>query len=254
MARTLPPLVLAYHGVADVPLRQDPHHLFTRPDSLVRQIGLLRRWGYRFTTFSDLASRVRDDRAEGHVALTFDDGLADNLLVAAPLLEREGTPATVFVCTGLLGGRHPDAPSAAMLDDAGVRDLAAAGIEIGSHGSRHHDLARIPADVVEGELAESKARLEAIVQRTVESAAYPFGSASADTRRACRDAGYTAACRTSGQGSWDDPWDLPRQDMGNERTLLGLRLKRADRYEPLVRRAPGRLVRGLARAARTVVG
>jgi peptidoglycan/xylan/chitin deacetylase (PgdA/CDA1 family) len=246
--------MLAYHGVGSVPLRDDPHHLFTRPDALVRQIGRLRRWGYRFRVFSELAALAHAGRADGHVALTFDDGMADNLSLLVPLLAREEVPATVFVCTGLLGGRHPDAPNASMLSPAGVQELACAGIEVGSHGSRHHDLTRLPEDAARGELAEAKAVLEDLVQRSVDVAAYPFGAADEVTRRACRDAGYTAACRTSGQGSWDDPWDLPRQDMGNERTLLGLHLKRADRYEPLVRRPVGRVVRGLARRARLLVG
>ena len=39
------------------------------------------------------------------LCVTFDDGYADNLLVAAPILKRFGIPATVFVASGYLDGR-----------------------------------------------------------------------------------------------------------------------------------------------------
>ena len=38
------------------------------------------------------------------LAITFDDGYADNRTVAAPLLERHGLPCTFFVATGFLDG------------------------------------------------------------------------------------------------------------------------------------------------------
>ena len=254
VAGRLPPLALAYHGVADVPLRRDPHRLFVRPRDLERHIRRLERWGYRLVTFGELAARAASGGAAGNAALTFDDGLADNATAMRDVVERAGVPATVFVVSGWLGGSHPRAPWARLLDADEVRALDEAGIEIGSHTSTHADLARAGHDAALGELARGKAELEAIVGHGVEVVAYPFGSASAEAMRACASAGFRAACRTSGRGSWDDPFGLPRQDMDNRCTAAGFALKRRGWYEPLVATPPGRLVRRAVRATRGALG
>jgi peptidoglycan/xylan/chitin deacetylase (PgdA/CDA1 family) len=247
-----PPLALAYHGIADVPLRDDPHGLFVRPGDLVRHVSALRSWGYRLVPFSELADAAAAGRGIGLAALTFDDGLADNLEVLAPLLAGLDAPATAFVCTGLLGGRHPRAAWARILRADEVPALAAAGLEIGSHGSTHRDLSALPYGEARDDLAASKGALEELTGAPVRVAAYPFGRASAETIRACADAGFSAACRTTGVGSWDEPHNLPRQDMTNRCTLTGLRLKRDDRYEPLMRTLPGRGARRLVHLSRTL--
>jgi peptidoglycan/xylan/chitin deacetylase (PgdA/CDA1 family) len=127
--------------------------------------------------------------------------------------------------------------------------LRAAGIEIGAHSVTHPDLSALPYEQAREELAEGKRQLEAVLEEPVEVAAYPFGRATEETARACRDAGFRAACVATGRGDWADPYLLPRQDMENGSTLLGLRLKRAGRYEPLMRFAPARAARRLARRA-----
>ena len=248
MAHTSPPpLALAYHGVQDVPFRQDPHGLFVRPRDLVRHVLALKRWGYRLVSFSKLAAAAGAGAGGGLAALTFDDGLVDNLDVLAPLLADLAAPATAFVCTGLLGRTHPDAPWARIMTPEEVRSLAAKGIEVGSHASSHRDLSGLAYDEALAELLRGKRELEEIAEAPVTVLAYPYGRASVETIRACADAGFAAACRTSGVGSWTEPHNLPRQDMSNRCSIMGLRLKRDDRYEPLMRYAAGRGARRLVR-------
>jgi peptidoglycan/xylan/chitin deacetylase (PgdA/CDA1 family) len=240
----LPPLALTYHGVAPVPLREDPEYLFTSPAALTRHVRTLRRWSYRLVGYRELCEAVAEGRAAGLASLTFDDGFEDNLRVLAPLLRDLGAPGTTFVMTGLLGEPHPYAPRHARVCTAEeVRALHAAGIELGAHTRSHPRLTDLPEAEQLAELKGSKDDLEDLVQAEVATAAYPYGAADDATRRAARDAGLRFACRTMGDGRWDDPFDQPRQSMRNGATGLGLRLKRDDRYEPLMRRREGRAVR-----------
>jgi peptidoglycan/xylan/chitin deacetylase (PgdA/CDA1 family) len=250
MRHRLPPLALAYHGVADVPIAKDPYGLFVRPTDLRRQLERLRSWGYAFVTFGELARRLRRGEGERCVALTFDDGFADNGETLLPLLLESAATATVFVVSGWLGEPHPLAPEARMLTADGVRRLHNAGVEIGAHTTTHPDLTTLGRDEAAHELRASKLALEQIVDVPVSVAAYPYGRASAETIAACSDAGFEAACRTSGQGSWREPLNLPRQDMDNGCTMFSLHLKRDERYEPLMQYRPARAARRLIRQAR----
>jgi len=245
--RTPPPLALAYHGVADVPLRDDEHRLFVRPRDLDRQLTTLRRWGYELVTFGAWAELVAADAAAGHATLTFDDGYADNLHALVPVLRAHGATATVFVVSSWLGEAHPVTPWTPILSADELRRLHAVGVEIGGHTATHPDLVTLAGDAQRAELERGRRELEAVLDAPVRVAAYPYGHADATTRAACRDAGFVAACRASAEGSLSDPFDLPRQDMDNRCSALGLWLKRDDRYEPLAQTLPGRIIRRLRR-------
>jgi peptidoglycan/xylan/chitin deacetylase (PgdA/CDA1 family) len=239
-----PPLALAYHGVAAVPLRQDRERLFVAPDVLVRQVERLRKWGYTLVSFGDLARLAVRGEAAAHAALTFDDGFVDNLEQLVPLTEAEGFPATVFVVSGWLGQRHPAAPWTRVLTEHELRELDAAGaVEVGAHTDTHPDLTALDPAAARAELATAKERLEAVLGRRVDVASYPFGRASVATAEAARAAGFVAACAASGHGDWANSHLLPREDVENGASLLALRLKRDGLYEPLMRRRAGRALR-----------
>jgi peptidoglycan/xylan/chitin deacetylase (PgdA/CDA1 family) len=112
-------------------------------------------------------------------------------------------------------------------------------------------LTRLPPGEQLNELRDSKAQLEETLQRPVDTVAYPFGRATLDTVLAAREAGYRGACRTAGAGSWEEPLTIPRQDMSNYSTRLGLALKRRDLYEPLTATLPGRALRRGSRLLKT---
>jgi peptidoglycan/xylan/chitin deacetylase (PgdA/CDA1 family) len=96
------PLVLMYHRVVDLPA--DPQLLAVRPGNFMEQLEALRR-RYRVMRLSDLATALADGELPSRaVVITLDDGYADNLANAKPLLERFDLPATVFITTSQIGG------------------------------------------------------------------------------------------------------------------------------------------------------
>jgi peptidoglycan/xylan/chitin deacetylase (PgdA/CDA1 family) len=228
-------------------LRQDRCNLFVKPEELRKHIRKLRAWGYRFAAFSEFASRVLGEGGENLVALTFDDAPVDNVTTLLPLLLAENVRATVFAVPGWLGDPHPDAPWTRIVTADELRELAASGIEIGAHSMTHRDLSTLTYDEARADLWESRQILEETLQAPVTVAAYPYGSASVETRRACREAGFAFACRSKGLGRWSDPYDLPRHAMGNGSTVLSLRLKRNPRYHRLMESTPMTAGRGVFR-------
>jgi len=66
--------------------------------------GWVRRW-FNVLPLREAAERLfRGDLPERALTLSFDDGYADNLLQAAPILRQHGLPCTFFIATGFLDG------------------------------------------------------------------------------------------------------------------------------------------------------
>jgi peptidoglycan/xylan/chitin deacetylase (PgdA/CDA1 family) len=93
-------VVLLYHRIHDA---EDVHGLNVPVALFEAQLAMLAR-ECRPMPLEELLLGARDGLPDGAVALTFDDGYADTLEVASPLLERYGVPATVFATTRWLEG------------------------------------------------------------------------------------------------------------------------------------------------------
>lgn len=195
MTPGLPPraLVLAYHGVGDVDDEIDPARLVVAGDDLASQLGLLLRLRYRFATAEELLAPNRPQRRTA--VLTFDDGWSSWLTDVVPLLRRLGVRATFYVCPGLWGRQHPDVRGGVgrLLDEAGVRALLSAGMELGSHTMTHPNLTRLDDGALGRELAESKAAVEALTARPCRTLAYPYGAHDDRVTLAAEAAGYELA-------------------------------------------------------------
>jgi peptidoglycan/xylan/chitin deacetylase (PgdA/CDA1 family) len=209
IARLLhPPVSLVYHGVAEATDRDDPKRLLTSPKHLEAHLRFLQRGSYRFLTAEQL---LAEGGAQPRTAVvTFDDGWRNWLTGALPVLTRLDVKATFYVCPGLFGLSHPelDGAQSALLDEEGTRELAAAGMELGSHSLTHPDLRKLEDEPLAFELAESKAAVERITGRPCRTFAYPYGLYDERVVKAVAVAGYELAFAWL-PGPWR-PLEAPR--------------------------------------------
>lgn len=96
-------IILTYHRVAVVDC--DPWGLCVSPENFAEQLQVLRAHGPCMTVGEMVRRLDAGTLPRRAVAVSFDDGYADNLHAALPLLERQGVPATFFLCPGLLDGK-----------------------------------------------------------------------------------------------------------------------------------------------------
>jgi peptidoglycan/xylan/chitin deacetylase (PgdA/CDA1 family) len=90
-------LILMYHRVANV--SPDPFHLCVMPAHFEEQLAALKQFCHPMPLSELVHSMQQESLPKRAVAITFDDGYADNLYAAKPLLERYQIPATIFVTT-----------------------------------------------------------------------------------------------------------------------------------------------------------
>lgn len=112
--------ILLYHRVAEE--NSDPQLLCVKPYNFDRQMDYLSRH-YRLITLKKLQENlVNGCIPDMAVVVTFDDGYADNLTNALPILLKYEIPATIFVATGYLGEdtRFPSDTLARLLLEAEV--------------------------------------------------------------------------------------------------------------------------------------
>jgi len=95
-------LILLYHRVSD--LASDPQRLSVKPERFSKHLEVIRARCSPMGLVPFLEHARRGSLPPNAVAVTFDDGYADNLENAKPQLERWNIPATVFVATAYVGG------------------------------------------------------------------------------------------------------------------------------------------------------
>ncbi|MEU8970076.1 polysaccharide deacetylase family protein [Streptomyces monashensis] len=191
----LPVPILMYHSVAAAP-SDATRALSVAPEAFAEQMALIGDLGLAPLTTAGLAERWRTGRPlpARPVLITFDDGYEGVHRHALPVLARHGFRATLFVSTGWLRGAYDTGGGLdTMLDWPQVRELAAAGVEVGGHSHTHPQLDQLGDDELRAELDRCTEIVGGELGARPLSFAYPYGYSSRRVRQAVRASGYAQA-------------------------------------------------------------
>lgn len=93
-------MILMYHRIAEPEL--DPWGLSVSPHHFAEQLRVIKKY-FRPLSMQELVAHLQRGKVPNRsVVVTFDDGYADNLYNAKPLLEQYDIPATIYLVTEAL--------------------------------------------------------------------------------------------------------------------------------------------------------
>jgi peptidoglycan/xylan/chitin deacetylase (PgdA/CDA1 family) len=179
----------------------------------------------RGVSVRELRRAAARGNVRGLVGLTFDDGYENFLQAALPVLENLGFTATVFVVSGMLGEEndwqhyYEPKPRLRLLAADGVREIAARGMEVGSHSMTHPKLTGLDPELLDREVGESHRILNELLDQPIEGFSYPYGSLDGTAVRAVHRAGYAYACAVYEEDR-SDKYSLPRIPVTERDNLL----------------------------------
>jgi len=189
-------VVLIYHRVgAGSGLELDlPVDLFAAQAEALAASGRVVSLGDALAWLAGPAGGDGTGSRDDPVVITFDDGTADFVDRALPILERHGLPATLYAATAFIDEGRPFPGDGRPLSWQALADACATGlVDVGSHTHGHTLLDRLPPDQVGSELDRSIELIGEHLGRLPLDFAYPkavAGSPSADqaVRRRFRSA------------------------------------------------------------------
>ncbi len=196
--------ILMYHVVQDDP---NSNSLFLSPGHFQEHLDYLETAGIHPVTMKQVWEHWYNGGKlpEKPIVLSFDDGYRSMYTEVWPRLKAKGMTGVFYIITGHIG-RDTN------LTEDMIREMAAGGMEIGSHTINHLDMSTLSTAQLDSELQESRAVLEQLTGQSVVSFCYPSGSYGDSAREAVVRAGYTTAVTTAyGIASQsDNPFTLSR--------------------------------------------
>jgi peptidoglycan/xylan/chitin deacetylase (PgdA/CDA1 family) len=203
----VPILMYHYIRIAD-PADTMGISLSVTPTNFDSQMNWLKQNDYESMKLEDLADPQKTVLSQivaankKPIIITFDDGYDDAYTQAMPTLQKYGFTGTFFIIRNFVG-------RAEYATKSQISEMAAAGMEIGSHTLDHKDLAAIPIAEAQKQIFNSKMNATVFC--------YPSGERNDAVVALVKSAGYVAAVTTvDGIANQDsDLFQLPRVRIKN---------------------------------------
>jgi len=182
--------ILMYHHVEEHPIVSNYRVSAARFDE---QLKLLHDWEYTTITTTMLVDAITQgtELPPRPIIITFDDGNLDNYTVAFPIMKKYGFTGVLYIPYNYIGVDNH------MTVDQ-IKEMAAAGWEIGSHSMSHPNLIGMPGDRLRAEIVDSRTRMEELLGVPILTFAYPFGDVGSSAVDYVKFAGYIAGMGASG--------------------------------------------------------
>lgn len=230
--------ILAYHSIH--PTRLDT--LALHPDEFYRQMKWLASLGWQGVSLAEYVRLTSQPNGESLkiFAVTFDDGYADNLKYALPVLKEFNFNATIFVVVDRIGtdiihetkwlSLYPNVSRSdyRYLNWNEVNELLDAGMEIGAHTCTHVLLDEVNYQTRFAEIADCRTKLEQTIATPIVSFCYPKGQYNKQTLEIVKASGYNQAVVTPNKikrFKQPDVYQLRRIGVYHNDNLFRFRLK-----------------------------
>ena len=190
--------ILMYHSIELMPRSTVMRGMHVPPRRFKFQMWLLKILGYKGLSIRELQPYLDGIKVGKVVGITFDDGYQNNLINAAPILNKYKFSATCYLVSNYIGvsnvwDKSKGLSQRPLMTIPEVKEWISLGMDIGAHTLSHVDLKSSSKDIVKNEINLCKAILEKKFNITIMDFCYPFGSFDEATCSVVKKAGYTTA-------------------------------------------------------------
>jgi peptidoglycan/xylan/chitin deacetylase (PgdA/CDA1 family) len=218
--------ILMYHSVS-----RNGRFFTVLPDEFEWQMSYLKRKHFSVVPLRQLVEELRSSQMppNGQVALTIDDGYADNFENVFPILKKFNFPATIFLTTDSIGS-HAEflrGEKLAMLSHAQITEMKESGlIDFMPHSATHRNLDTLSLQEAQEDIERSRQAIERWGGTGADIFAYPRGRYTPELKGYLEHSGRWRAALTVRPGlvhTDSSLFELPRNPVDSETTRRAFR-------------------------------